>query len=156
MLSNFERERLRVLDRLLTLDHETINDLLEQAITVANMISPEKHQDVVIGPLERLLAENQNLEYRLADIKNQIESLKQNPPYPKRYYDNISAGNTYPPGIAYPTGSFQPGYGAVPPTDMWSTATDPALGITAVTLKDLMDRANKAAVNAQTSAKKDI
>jgi len=63
-------EAARILDRLLTADNETINDLLDQALTVARMVNPDSNHNVSWGPLETILRENQ----QLIDRVNRLES----------------------------------------------------------------------------------
>ena len=80
MLSNFELERLRTLDRLLSVGHETVDDLLSQAITVANMIDPQPTDKVNIGPLERLISENITLNNKIERMNMEISSIRSGMP----------------------------------------------------------------------------
>jgi hypothetical protein len=63
-------EAVRILDRLLTADNETINDLLDQALTVARMVNPDSNHNIPWGPMETILRQNQ----RLIDRVNRLES----------------------------------------------------------------------------------
>lgn len=71
-LSKNDMERLRLLDRLLECDNETINDLLDQALTVARMIKPDAETANDVGTLEKLLKQNNYLMDRLASIENKL------------------------------------------------------------------------------------
>lgn len=129
MLSNFELERLRTLDRLLSIGHETVDDLLSQAITVANMLNPQPEDKVNIGPLERLITENINLNNRLEKLSLDLQSLRMNQSnkYNQPYTNDIqwSGPGTYT-GTSWPS---NPGLYA-------STATSSA-GFTALTIEDI-------------------
>jgi hypothetical protein len=63
-------EAARILDRLLTADNETVNDLLDQALTVARMVNPDSNHNVSWGPLETILRQNQQLSDRISRLEN--------------------------------------------------------------------------------------
>jgi hypothetical protein len=63
-------EAARILDRLLTADNETVNDLLDQALTVARMVNPDSNHNVSWGPLETILRGNQQLSDRISHLEN--------------------------------------------------------------------------------------
>lgn len=71
-LSKNDMERLRLLDRLLECDNETVNDLLDQALTVARMIKPDAETNSHVGTLEKLFKQNNYLMDRLASIENSL------------------------------------------------------------------------------------
>lgn len=136
MLSNFELERLRTLDRLLSVGHETVDDLLSQAITVANMIDPHPTDKVNIGPLERLISENINLNNRLEKLSLDLQSLRMNQSnkYNQPYTSDIqwSGPGTYT-GTSWPS---NPG--------LYSSSSTSSAGFTALTVEDIKRMAEEA------------
>jgi hypothetical protein len=129
MLSNFELERLRTLDRLLSVGHETVDDLLSQAITVANMIDPQPTDKVNIGPLERLISENINLNNRLEKLSLDLQSLRMNQSnkYNQPYTSDIqwSGPGTYT-GTSWPS---NPG--------LYPSSSTSGASFTALTVEDI-------------------
>ena len=63
-------EAARILDQLLTADNETINDLLDQALTVARMVNPNSNHNISWGPMETILRQNQQLIDRVNRLEN--------------------------------------------------------------------------------------
>ena len=120
-------------DRLLMLakDNDTLADLLDQTLNVARMIDPRPEDKITYGPLQRMHFEWQDMKSRMDHLDKKMEQYiaSQNRygtpnPWPS------NPGFSYPPGtntIGYPqtttssgTGSYSPGYGAVPPMS-WDT-----------------------------------
>jgi hypothetical protein len=73
MLRNRDVDRLKILDRLLSLENDTIDDLIEQALTVARMVEPKLDDVATYGPVERMIMQVQELQ---ADVKQLKESVK--------------------------------------------------------------------------------
>jgi hypothetical protein len=142
MLTHEEHQAMIMFDRLLmsAKDNETVADLLDQTLNVARMIDPKPEDKIIYGPLQRMHFEWQELKHRMSDLERKmdiyINSLNRQGSYPNTGGINTWPSNPgfgYPPGtgtIGYPlgttsTGSYQEGYGAVPP-------------LTAIDMKELM------------------
>jgi len=144
MLRNRDVDRLKVLDRLLGLENDTIDDLIEQAVTVARMIEPKLDDMATYGPVERMIMQVQELQ---ADVKQLKESVKM---------INIRMSShgttaTWPsnPGFSGPTmgsGSYTPGYGATPPI----TGTTGHPGITAFDVTTIIGSASDMSISPMT------
>ena len=141
MMSNFELERLRTLDRLLSVGHDTVDDLLSQAITVANMIDPQPTDKVNIGPLERLISENISLNNKIERMNMEISSLRMGNinKYGHAHTNDIQWTGAYPStGISsWPS---NPG--------MYSSSSSISSGITAMTVEDIQRLTNEAQIKA--------
>ena len=76
-LSQKEIERIKLIDRLLNLDHPTVNDLIEQCVTTANLIdSSAEEKDVVYGPLERMHVHLIELNHRIDMLRDEVRRLR--------------------------------------------------------------------------------
>ena len=141
MMSNFELERLRTLDRLLSVGHETVDDLLSQAITVANMIDPQPTDKVVMGPLERLISENINLNNKIERMNMELSSIRSG---------NINKyGHAHTNDIQWTGSSTYAGQSTWPSNPgMYSSASSISSGFTALTIEDI----KKMTVEAQIKA----
>lgn len=145
MLSNFELERLRTLDRLLSVGHETVDDLLSQAITVANMIDPQPTDKVNIGPLERLISENITLNNKIERMNMEISSIRSG--MPNKY------NHAYPQDLQWSgTGSYS-GPGTWPSNPgMYSSSSSISSGFTALTVEDIQRLTDEAKIKVSQQA----
>ena len=84
MLTNADVEKIKRFDRLLKLDNETINDLLDQAVTVANIVEPDPNGSYEPGPLEKLMM-------LVNYLDSTVKSLESKTKYKNTSYDP----NTY-------------------------------------------------------------
>ena len=108
MLRNRDVDRLKILDRLLSLDNDTIDDLIEQALTVARMVEPKLDDVATYGPVERMIMQVQELQADVKQLKDSVKMIN------IRMSSNGTT-STWPsnPGFSGPTmGS---GYGKIPP-----------------------------------------
>ncbi len=71
MIENLDLNRIRVLDKLVQSKNETVADLLEQALVVANMTAEYElevsKQPYNKGPLEKMYDSLKSLENRMSD-----------------------------------------------------------------------------------------
>ena len=145
MLRNKDVDRLKVLDRLINLENDTIDDLIEQAVTVARMIEPKLDDIASYGPIERMVMQVQEMQRDVKELRDTVRVLNM------RLASNGTT-STWPsnpgfaPGTAYPltttsggTGGYQPGYG---PTMSISTGSSTSFAniapLIAVDVQELM------------------
>ena len=113
MLRNRDVDRLKILDRLLSLENDTIDDLIEQAVTVARIIEPKLDDMATYGPVERMIMQVQELQ---ADVKQLKESVKMiNIRMSSHGTTSSWPSNPVFIGPTMGSGSYTPGYGATPP-----------------------------------------
>jgi len=113
MLRNRDVDRLKVLDRLINLENDTIDDLIEQAVTVARMIEPKLDDMATYGPVERMIMQVQEMQRDVKELKDAVRVLNMR-------LATTGTTPTWPsnPGFTGPTmgsGTYTPGYGATPP-----------------------------------------
>jgi hypothetical protein len=113
MLRNKDVDRLKVLDKLINLENDTIDDLIEQAVTVARMIEPKLEDIASYGPIERMVMQVQEMQRDVKELKDAVRVLNMR-------LATTGTTPTWPsnPGFTGPTmgsGSYTPGYGATPP-----------------------------------------
>jgi hypothetical protein len=75
MLRNKDIDRLKVLDRLINLENDTIDDLIEQAVTVARMIEPKLDDIASYGPIERMVMQVQEMQKDVKELRDTVRVL---------------------------------------------------------------------------------
>lgn len=103
---NIDKNLLRKLDKLVTCEHETVDELLDQALTIARMVNPETDNANAIGPLERLVTVMEYLERRVETLEREISWNKK----PNNSYidPNYSISNVTIPYSGMYTGVIDP------------------------------------------------
>jgi hypothetical protein len=150
MLTHEEHQAMIMFDRLLMAakDNETVADLLDQTLNVARMIDPRPEEKISYGPLQRMHFEWQQMKHRMGEIEkkmdnyiNQLNRTGTTPTWPS----NPGLGTAYPL-TASSTGSYQHGYGAVPPST-WNDTTSWSIGgggeTSGLSFSDIQDLVSK-------------
>ena len=144
MLRNKDVDRLKVLDRLINLENDTIDDLIEQAVTVARMIEPKLDDIASYGPIERMVMQVQEMQKDVKELKDTVRVLNMRlatnsttPTWP--------SNPGFPPGTAYPlttSGTYTPGYVPTPP-NTWDITMNSTFSIPPLTATQIQDFNNQ-------------
>jgi len=147
MLRNKDIDRLKVLDRLINLENDTIDDLIEQAVTVARMIEPKLDDIASYGPIERMVMQVQEMQRDVKELRDTVRVLNM------RLASNGTTATWpsnpgFPPGTAYPlttsttSGSYTQGYGPTPPST-WDMTMNNTFSIPPLTATQMQDFDNQ-------------